>query len=324
LAEAFSKLLSSVSAGVLKSFRSSDKVGTQGIEYGVEWFPEIMRRLDDATDVVCLLTQHSVDRPWILYEAGVAKGKLSTPVFGIALGVPLAAASTGPFAQFQNSGDDSESLTKLVMQLVRRMPNADPDEEAVMMQVDAFKKKIEPLLKKKKGGKTASSASATAVADDEGAVAKLFEEIKVMFQDLPARLEGRLAESPSSGKSRGRLPGPPSMMLHRMMRSRGEEGSEAIGWLVFIGMYRDDLPWFYELGLDLYRAMKSPSAGRREAIEKAIEDLLVAARFARRDPMVGEAISGRGGREAHRLVRELPMILEDELTRILRSDRVPE
>jgi hypothetical protein len=36
LAEALSKLLSSVSAGVLKSFRSSDRKGSQGIEYGVE------------------------------------------------------------------------------------------------------------------------------------------------------------------------------------------------------------------------------------------------------------------------------------------------
>ena len=39
LAEAFSKLLSSVSAGLLRSFRSSDKKGTEGIEYGVEWYP---------------------------------------------------------------------------------------------------------------------------------------------------------------------------------------------------------------------------------------------------------------------------------------------
>src|SRR5947199_4403504 len=75
IAEAFSKLLSSVSAGVLKSFRSSDKRGTQGIEYGVEWYPEIMKKLDDASDIVCLLTQNSIDRPWILYEAGVGKGK---------------------------------------------------------------------------------------------------------------------------------------------------------------------------------------------------------------------------------------------------------
>ena len=35
-----------------------------------------MDKINDATDVVALLTQHSIDRPWILYEAGVAKGKL--------------------------------------------------------------------------------------------------------------------------------------------------------------------------------------------------------------------------------------------------------
>ena len=40
LAEAFSKLLSSVSAGVLKSFRLRTGKGSQGIEYGVEWYPD--------------------------------------------------------------------------------------------------------------------------------------------------------------------------------------------------------------------------------------------------------------------------------------------
>ena len=69
LAEEFSNLLKSASAGALKSFRSSDKKGTQGIEYGQEWYPAIMDKIDEASDVVCLLTQHSVDRPWILYEA---------------------------------------------------------------------------------------------------------------------------------------------------------------------------------------------------------------------------------------------------------------
>ena len=119
LAELFCKLLSSVSAGVLKAFRSSDRKGSQGIEYGVEWFPELMSKLETASDVVCLLTQRSVDRPWLLYEAGVAKGKLDTPVFGVALGIPLSNANRGPFAQFQNCDDNEDSLTKLVMQLVR-------------------------------------------------------------------------------------------------------------------------------------------------------------------------------------------------------------
>ena len=77
LAEAFSNLLTDASGGILRSFRSSAKTGTAGIEYGVEWYRAIMQKLDDATDVVALLTARSLNRPWILYETGVAKGKLS-------------------------------------------------------------------------------------------------------------------------------------------------------------------------------------------------------------------------------------------------------
>ncbi|MDE1947389.1 MAG: toll/interleukin-1 receptor domain-containing protein, partial [Burkholderiales bacterium] len=111
LAEAFSNLLKSVSAGVLKSFRTSDRRGNQGIEYGIEWYPEIIRNIQSASDVVCLLTERSVNRPWILFEAGMAKGKFDTPILGVALGIELKTASTGPFAQFQNCADDDESLT---------------------------------------------------------------------------------------------------------------------------------------------------------------------------------------------------------------------
>lgn len=83
LAEAFGNLLTDASAGILKSFRSSDKKGTSGIEYGSEWYKAIMQKLDDATDVVALLTARSINRPWILYETGVAKGKLTVSESGI-------------------------------------------------------------------------------------------------------------------------------------------------------------------------------------------------------------------------------------------------
>lgn len=124
LAEAFGNLLADASGGILKSFRASDRKGNAGIEYGQEWYRAIMQKLDDATDVVALLTARSLDRPWILYEAGVAKGKLAANhrVFGIALGVTLDEAATGPFAQFQNSPDEEDAITTLVLQLIRRHP----------------------------------------------------------------------------------------------------------------------------------------------------------------------------------------------------------
>jgi hypothetical protein len=46
LAEAFSKLLKSVSAGMIKTFRSSDKKGTEGIDFGEEWYKRLLIRAD--------------------------------------------------------------------------------------------------------------------------------------------------------------------------------------------------------------------------------------------------------------------------------------
>ena len=259
IAEAFSKLLSSVSAGVLKSFRSSDRKGTQGIEYGVEWFPEIMKKLDEASDIVCLLTQTSVERPWILYEAGVAKGKLSTTVLGIALGIPLNKANNGPFAQFQNCSDDEDSLTKLVLQLVRRIPNAEPDEEVVKDQVKAFKQKLTELLKvKPKHDKPTDDLK------EDTSIAKLFEEVKIMFQDLPSRIDKRLDPEIMMRKRRRFHPKMLDDIFHLSMKF--EEPN--ISFLVMISLFKEEMPWVYEIGMETYRTLKDSKTKAQK--EKAI------------------------------------------------------
>ena len=249
IAEAFSRLLSSVSAGVLKSFRSSDKKGNQGIEYGVEWYPEIMKKLETASDVVCLLTPNSVNRPWILFEAGVAKGKLDTPVHGIALGIGLNIAAMGPFAQFQNLDDDLESLTRLVIQLVGRIPNAEPDRDVVRMQVESFKEKVAPLLEVKNEDDSKNSEN------DDSSVAKIFEEIKVMFQDLPARIERRVDPGSHSARRRSRRMHP--KMLDEFMHMTTKEANSNISILVVASLLKEDFPWLYDLAVEVYRKLES-------------------------------------------------------------------
>lgn len=275
LAEAFSKLLSSVSAGVLKSFRSSDRKGSQGIEYGTEWYPELMKNLSAASDVVCLLTQRSIERPWILYEAGVAKGKLNTPVYGIALGITLSRAATGPFAEFQNSDDSEDSLTKLVMQLVGRIPNSEPDREAIAMQVRRFKEKAKSALAKLDTPTIEEEQSI-----DETSVAKLFEEVKVMFQDLPSRIEGQL--DPMRHRRRRRLH---PMMVDELMHM--SKPNDPIGLLATIGLFREEMPWLYELGLEVYRAIQRGNASQ---IRKAGNAFHMALDFTSHGPL---------GREFH-------------------------
>src|SRR5690349_5425470 len=175
LAEAFSKLLKSVSAGMIKTFRSYDKKGTEGIDFGEEWYKRLMTQLQSTSDVVCLFTERSLDRPWILFEAGVAKGKLDTPVIGIALGVSLTRVTSGPFYQFQNMDDSEEDLTKLVNQLAKRIPTLELDKDVLKNRVATFKTAEAEILKKLASGRPKVE---TKQEMEESAVAKLAEELK--------------------------------------------------------------------------------------------------------------------------------------------------
>ena len=250
LAEEFSTLLKSASAGGLKSFRSSDKKGTQGIEYGQEWYPAIMEKIDEASEVVCLLTKRSVERPWILYEAGVAKGKLGKKVIGIAMGIHSSVAFTGPFAQFQNNDGSNDSIKKLVMDLVCKVPGLDPDPNLVGQLVDSFHKKASEIIEK-----TDKQPAKSEKPTSEDLVAKLFEEVKIMFESLPSKIENRI--EPEYRRKRRRFH---PMMFEEFTHFGVSKENPYISFLIMISMYKDDLPWFYEIGLETYRNLKTAKA----------------------------------------------------------------
>lgn len=192
LAEAFEHLIFDSSAGVVKCFRSSDKSGTSGIEYGSIWYDAVMEKLENASSVVALLTTSSLDRPWILYEVGVARGKLDATAFGLVLGVPLEVASHGPFAQFHNSESDEDSLVKLVFQLVT--PHATPRDQVVRGFVRTFKANVESILDER-------GNIPTKARKEDNSAAKLFEEIKILLGDIP-----RIANSLDHLLNAGQLP----------------------------------------------------------------------------------------------------------------------
>lgn len=307
LAEAFSNLLKSVSAGVLKSFRTSDRRGNQGIEYGIEWYPEIIRNIQGASDVVCLLTERSVNRPWILFEAGMAKGKLDTPILGVALGIELKNASTGPFAQFQNCGDDEDSLTKLVFQLVNRIPGSEPDQDTIRFQVGKFKSSIEEILKSLAvSSTTASSAKRQKQDEIENSSVRLFEEIKIMFQDLPSRIER--SDVPINLNRRRMFH--PAMVEEVMFTTK----NPALGARVGLSMLREILPWIYDEGCILLGKLQETDApASRTKLLAEFEELLM---MSTRNPYVKEYMDRIGDREGYVLYRAMPKVILKCLARV--------
>lgn len=307
LAEAFGKLLKSISAGMLKTFRSSDKKGTEGIDFGDEWYKRLMTMLQSTSDVVCLFTERSLDRPWILFEAGVAKGKLNTPVVGVALGVPLSRITAGPFYQFQNMDDSETDLTKLVNQLARRVPGLELDADVVKVQVAAFKKSEAELLKKM----SATGKKGPAEQTEDSPVAKLLEEMK----SLPSRVAERLAESNEPLVRRRRFRHFHPMMLEEIMHMTGDPG-DPVGILMAASLFRDDAPWLYELVMEVYRAVKS---GDPAAIEVEMSRLQRFSEFTMHGPFMEEL--GFAGKESYMFFREFPRMLHHMLNRMLEENK---
>lgn len=300
IAEAFANLLSDVSAGTLKSFRSSDKKGNSGIEFGAEWYTSIMSQLEDATDVVALLTARSIDRPWILYEAGVAKGKLETTVLGLALGVPLDKVSTGPFGQFQNCGDDEDSLTRLVMQLLQRNPDASPREEAVRMQVKLSIQSLSKLLAAKPKKTNADSNS------EEQNVAKLFEEVKAMVRELPERVDDKVrsASRRMPGRSIRRIH--PKMFEEMLFRPTASDKNQmTASLLIVLSLTKEDVPWMFEVGMAIYRAIASDDRG---AVNSAHKQFQITMEMMMRGPWRRELF--RDDDESFMMERYLPEMIE--------------
>ncbi|MGA2588183.1 MAG: toll/interleukin-1 receptor domain-containing protein [Candidatus Aminicenantales bacterium] len=308
LAEAFSKLLKSVSAGMLKSFRSTDKKGNEGIDFGDEWYEKLMTKLEAASDVVCLFTERSLDRPWILYEVGVAKGKLNRRVHGIALGVTLNRVNTGPFYYFQNCDGSEEELTKLVLQLARRVPGIEPDADVVRTQVKAFKASVDKILEKL-GGKGDKPPT------EENPMARLVEEMKALVRDLPSRVAERMSELGDPFR-RKRLRRFNPMMIEDLLHMTGDPG-DPVGILMAASVIRDDAPWLYEIAMDAYRAAKS---GDPVAVKREITRIHHFSEIMMRGPFMEEF--GMGGKEMHMFFMEFPRMLEHMLHRTI-EERKP-
>lgn len=217
----------------------------------------------------------------------------------------------GPFYQFQNSDDSEESLTKLVLQLCRRIPTLEPDEDVVKTQVQLFKKTVEEVLKKLTTHKKQEERSRL----DEGAIAKVVEEMKLLVRDLSVRFEQRMTEGSERYRSR-RLRRFHPMLIDEIEHMVSKRSDDPIGILIISSLFRDDFPWLYEIGIETYHTAKSGSYKNTKEALRIFRDV---AEFTLRGPFLEEM--GLLSKETHMLFRDLPMIIDHYMHRIERPKK---
>lgn len=176
IADAFTTLLRDATAGALNVYASTATTQDAGIRYGSEWFQWILERIERSDHVVALLTPRSTEKPWILFEAGLGKAKTGGTVFGLALGLTVSKASSGPFAVFQNSASDPTSVKKLCREVIAES-GANPRDKMLDQLVESFLEEIEPHLATADAGVSESNSEL-----DASAIFQSIEDIKFLIR----------------------------------------------------------------------------------------------------------------------------------------------
>ena len=101
------------------------------------------------------------------------------------------------------------------------------------------------------------------------------------------------------------------MMFEELMHMSGEPG-DPVAILMVASMVRDDMPWLYELAMEVYRAVKSEN---NEAIEREMKRLSRFSEVMMRGPFMEEF--GFVSKESHMFAMEFPRMLEHVLMRTL-------
>jgi hypothetical protein len=127
------------------------------IKYGEDWYKKIIEELDNSHYIICLLTKKSYQQPWILYEAGIAKGKDETKkIISLLFDISGNQLNTSPFNINQYCIDDEndENLFALMKQIYEDFHPVvnklcKPIEESIKRDIQEFKKKMQKEKPKK-------------------------------------------------------------------------------------------------------------------------------------------------------------------------------
>jgi Mn-dependent DtxR family transcriptional regulator len=228
---------------------------------GERWGPALAKELETSNFGVVCITRENLTSPWILFEAGsLAKSLDGSRVIPLLLDVEFSEI-TGPLAQFQAKKAEREGVLEIVQSVnaLAKQPVADA---RVKELFDALWPKLEKQI--------AEIPKGTSPAKPSRSQHEILEELVTSVRGLDARLReqeegfGREARSPRRWRRRFH-----PFMIDEIAHTIAGGSDDPVSILVLASMFRDDMPWLYELGMEAYRVAKKGShAATREALQR--------------------------------------------------------
>lgn len=267
------------------------------IEAGQRWADQVAKELEACNFGILCITRENVSSPWVLFEAGaLAKSMQGSRVTPLLLGLEFRDI-TGPLAQFQAKKVERDGLLDVIQSLNQSAQHAVP-EARVTQLFDA----LWPELEKK----IASIPNLSTPAKHARPQPEILEELVASVRTLEGRFRDIAEDGPRAMRHRGNQFHP--MMVHELSRMLGKKRGDPIALLIVASIFRDDMPWMYELGIEAYRMAKD---GTPEEAVAARRQFQKAAEFMRHGPFRSKE-SGFDSKMMHMMMHDLDHLLEIE------------
>ena len=267
------------------------------IEAGQRWADQVAKQLEACNFGILCVTRENVGSPWVLFEAGaLAKSMQGSRVIPLLLDLEFRDI-TGPLAQFQAKKVERTGLLEVIQSLNQSAQHAVP-EARVAQLFDALWPELE---KKVNAIPTLASPAKHARPQPE-----ILEELVASVRTLDGRFRDIADDGPRTLRHRGRRFHP--MMVHELSRMLGAKRGDPIALLIVASIFRDDMPWMYELGMEAYRMARDGTTEEAVAARKQFQK---AADLIRRGPFGPEEF-GFDSKMVHMMVRDLDHLLEIE------------
>jgi hypothetical protein len=270
------------------------------IEAGERWSIEVAKELQESNFGIICVTKDNLSSPWILFESGaLAKSMDDGRVIPLLLDLDFKEIS-GPLAQFQAKKADQTGIRELVMSLNKSAQSPDPD--------DRLTKIFDPMYAQL-GEKIAAIPSSGQPTKKARAQEDILEELVSGVRSVEMRVRDLGDDDEPMMRRKMRRRFHPEMVFE-LSHTLGRGRSDPIMLLVIASLFRDEMPWLYELGAEAYRAVNS---GNKPSAKRAVEQYRNAVKMASSGRMMD--VFGIGLKETHFMLREalefIPDVFDD-------------